>query len=97
MACDGAVTPCILQGRRNGGLILPETGGKTPHLAHSTLLRVCQPRREPIRLPLPEQLREGVRSLASLLDLWAQPAQLCAERLWRRREGLWWLQEPKRR
>ena len=45
MACDGAVTPCILQGRRNGGLILPETGGKTPHLAHSTLLRVCQPRR----------------------------------------------------
>ena len=40
---------------------------------------------------------DSVRSLAYLLDLWAQHAQLCDERLLLRREGLGWLQEPKRR
>jgi hypothetical protein len=43
MAFDGAIAPFLLQGRRNGGLILPETGGKTLHLAHGTLLHGFPP------------------------------------------------------
>jgi hypothetical protein len=96
MAFDGAVTPCLLQGRHDGGLLLPETGGETPHLAHRTLLHVGQPRREPTSLSLPEPLRAGVGSLASLLARRAQCAWRWDARLLLRCEGLWWLQEPQR-